>query len=121
MKKIIGVFALALSGVMDASHAVSSEDCEKLISASDTERAMACLDVQRKLASLELIEVYQDKLKALPKKDRPALISAQKSWEANLKSCTSELVIEMESDYLNVMLCEIGKIRERRMELKAPN
>jgi uncharacterized protein YecT (DUF1311 family) len=121
MKKIIVVLALALLGLMDASHALSMEDCEKLIADSETERALVCLDVQRKLASLELIEAYQDKLKALPKKDRSALTSAQKAWEATLKSCTDNLLIDMESDYIDVISCEIGKIRERRIGLKPPN
>ena len=108
-------------GEIGASHAVTNEDCEKLISDAETERAMACLDIQRKLVSLELIDAYQDKLKALPKKDRSNLISAQKSWEATLNSCANNFIIEMESDYLNVMSCEIEKIRERRIELKAKN
>jgi uncharacterized protein YecT (DUF1311 family) len=121
MKRLIVVWALTLLGVADTSFALSMEDCEKFVSDLETEKAMSCLDVQRKLASLELIDSYQDKLKALPKKDRSNLVAAQKSWESTLKSCASELLIEKESDYINVLLCEISKIRGRRIEIKASN
>ncbi len=121
MKKIIVVLALTLLGLVGPSHAVSMEDCEKLISDLETDKAMTCLDVQRKLASLELIDAYQDKLKALSKKERSSLVAAQKAWESTLKSCTNELVIEKESDHLNVLLCEISKIRGRRVDIKASN